>query len=558
MNHSALKKFAQNTRKKLITQIGVRLNYVLEHDDPYLRAHATEKQKITKLLQKKGREQLLEETAYIWFNRLTALRFMDNRGYNPIKIVSPAKGETQPQLLAEIKQGRMPSEIAGAAKEAGEYISGRISNPNPDREAYKTALLAWCNYMGKPMPYLFERIDDWAALLLPQDLLSEESIIADIQNGILPEDCKDVEIIGWLYQYYISEKKDEVFADLKKNKKITPENIPAATQLFTPHWIVRYMVENSLGRLWLNNFPDSPLRQSMEYFVEADKEKEFIKIRDPEEIKVMDPCCGSGHILVYAFDLLYKMYEEEGYSLKDIPALILQNNLYGMDIDDRAAALASFALAMKELEQDRFFLDKGVLPQVMASQDVEVDTKALGIRLSFDLTDSFHYLKDAKNLGSLIPVTAGSMSEIDELRKELSAKKSDHLFEKEAMDELSIGLIQMEYLSTKYHCVITNPPYMGSKGMNQKLKDFVGKNYPDSKSDLFAVFMERNLELAKDHGSIGMITMQSWMFLSSFEKLRKKLLKNTEIVTMAHLGARAFDTIGGEVVQTTSFVLRKA
>ena len=558
MNHSALKKFAQNTRKKLITQIGVRLNYVLEHDDPYLRAHATEKQKITKLLQKKGREQLLEETAYIWFNRLTALRFMDNRGYNPIKIVSPAKGETQPQLLAEIKQGRMPSEIAGAAKEAGEYISGRISNPNPDREAYKTALLAWCNYMGKPMPYLFERIDDWAALLLPQDLLSEESIIADIQNGILPEDCKDVEIIGWLYQYYISEKKDEVFADLKKNKKITPENIPAATQLFTPHWIVRYMVENSLGRLWLNNFPDSPLRQSMEYFVEADKEKEFIKIRDPEEIKVVDPCCGSGHILVYAFDLLYKMYEEEGYSLKDIPALILQNNLYGMDIDDRAAALASFALAMKALEQDRFFLDKGILPQVMASQDVEVDTKALGIRLSFDLTDSFHYLKDAKNLGSLIPVTAGSMSEIDELRKELSAKKTDHLFEKEAMDELSIGLKQLEYLSTRYHCVITNPPYMGSKGMNQKLKDFVGKNYPDSKSDLFAVFMERNLKLAKDHGSIGMITMQSWMFLSSFEKLRKKLLKNTEIVTMAHLGARAFDTIGGEVVQTTSFVLRKA
>lgn len=558
MNQSELKKFAQNTRRKLLKQIGNRLDYVLNHDDPYLRAHEKEKSKIKGLLNKKGKEQLVEETAYIWFNRLTALRFMDNRRYNRILIVSPLEGESQPNILSKIKQGKFPEEISAVRQSVYDYIDGKIDTLNPDREAYKITLLAWCNYLGTTMPYLFEKIDDWAALLLPLDLLSEESIVTNIQRGIQKEDCKDVEVIGWLYQYYISEKKDEVFAGLKKNKKITKENIPAATQLFTPEWIVRYMVENSLGRLWLNNFPQSTLKGSMEYFVEADKEKDILKITDPEEIKVMDPSCGSGHILVYAFDILYKIYEEEGYTIADIPSLILKNNLFGVDIDDRAAALSAFALAMKARDKDRFFFDKSVVPNVIASREVAVSSGDVrGITFSQELKKSFEYLKDAKNLGSLIPVPGGIAGEIAALQEKIDGVSSDDFFERDKIDQLKIGLEQLEYLSSRYHCVITNPPYMGGKGMNSKLKSFVGKHFPDSKSDLFAVFMEKSLELSVKNGYMGMINQQSWMFLSSYEKLRKKIIRERTIVSMAHLGARAFNSIGGEVVQTTAFVIEK-
>ena len=559
MNHSVLKKFAQNARTKLMKQIGTRLEYVRHQDDPYLRAHQVEKKKIEDLIQKKGKNQLIEETAYIWFNRLTALRFMDNRQYNRVRIVSPAEGETQPEVMMEIKQGRLPREIGPVSKVVSDYINGRIETQDPDREAYKTALLAWCNHLGKLMPFLFTRIDDWAALLLPQDLLSADSIIADIQNGISEEDCKSVEIIGWLYQYYISEKKDEVFAGLRKNKKITPENIPAATQLFTPHWIVQFMVENSLGRFWTNSYPSSSLHSHMEYFVETDTEEDFPKIRTPEEIKLLDPACGSGHILVYAFDVLYRIYEEEGYTIADIPALILQNNLYGIDIDDRAAALASFALCMKARNKDPNFFEKECIPHVIASSEVSADLREAGIKMSPALQSIYGYLQDAKTIGALIPVDGSDnqalLEEIEDIRSEIDGKSGRGLFESEAAEQVLQGLKQVEYLIPRYHCVITNPPYMGSKGMEQELKEFVKKHYPISKSDLFAVFMEKCIELLVKNGYMGMINQQSWMFLSSYEKLRKKIIEETEIIVMAHLGARAFETIGGEVVQTTSFVL---
>jgi type II restriction/modification system DNA methylase subunit YeeA len=556
MNHTQLKRFAQNTRRKLISQISTRLDYVLHQDDPYLRSHQKEKKIIEGLLKRKGEVLLLEETAYIWFNRFTALRFMDNKGYNSVSIVSPEEGSSQPRVLADCKEGRIPTEISSVKDVVMGYLGGTVSVVDSDREAYKTILLAWCNYRGKAMPYLFEPIDDWAALLLPQDLLSVESVITDIQKNILPEDCKDVEIIGWLYQYYISEKKDEVFAGLKKKKKITPENIPAATQLFTPEWIVRYMVENSLGRLWLNNHPESGLRDEMKYYVEADKEKDILKIEDPEEIKMIDPSCGSGHILVYAFDLLYKIYEEEGFGPQDIAAEIIGNNLFGVDIDDRAAALASFALVMKACEVDRSFLEKDILPHIISSQNIEVDPKALELTLSRELTESFQYLKQAKNLGSLIPVKPEVVQEIGDLKEKLVKLSSSQMFWEYDKGEVLKGLMQLEYLSPKYHCVVTNPPYMGSKGMNESLGDFVKKIYPDSKSDLFAVFMEKGFELSISKGYMGMINQQSWMFLSSFEKLRKKLIENQTIVCMAHLGPRAFDSISGEVVQTTSFIIK--
>ncbi|MCD6122306.1 MAG: hypothetical protein J7K04_10765, partial [Spirochaetales bacterium] len=431
MNLSKLKKFAQNTRKKLLDQIAKRLDYILSHDDEYLRAHSIERDKIGKFLKEKGRDQFLEEVAYTWFNRFTALRFMDARGYDRIRIVSPAEDETQIQLLAEIKSGNIPKELEPYKEKIFAYLNGKISSAQPDREVYQIALLAECNYLGSVMPFLFEKIHDWAALLLPLDLLSSESVIADFQREILPEDCKDVEIIGWLYQFYISEKKDQVISALKKNKKITKENIPPATQLFTPHWIVRYMVENSLGRLWLNNYPESSVKKRMEYYVKADREEDFIKINDPSEIRVLDPCSGSGHILVYAFDLLFDMYEEQGYSVKEIPALIVKNNLYGIDIDKRAASLTSFALLMKAKEKDRHFLERGIFPNVVYSEDVDVDLREIGISLSPELMISFSYLKNARNFGSLIPVSDSVYFEIREIIDELESGKYSGLFEEE-------------------------------------------------------------------------------------------------------------------------------
>lgn len=558
MELNTLKKFAQAMRRSLISQIASRLSYVTSHDDAYLRAHDKEKRKIAELVKAKGEEQFLEEVAYVWFNRLTALRFMDNRGYNRIKIVSSAEGESQPQVLSELKQGRIPEGIEPVKDEIYGYLNGRVKADQPDREAYKAALLCFCNHLGSVMPYMFEEVHDWAALLLPADLLSEDSVISQIRKNVSAEDCKDVEVIGWLYQFYISEKKDRVFADLKKNVKIAPENIPAATQLFTPHWIVRYMTENSLGRLWLNNRPGSKLKKKMEYYVESDEEREFLQIQSPEDIKVMDPACGSGHILAYAFDLLFSMYEEEGYSPSDIPNCVLTKNLYGIDIDDRAASMASFCLAMKARERDRLFFTRNIRPMIIASSNVTVNLKTAGIRLSPNVQESFEYLKQAKNLGSLIPVPPDAGEEIQELTERLTKeiKAEADLFAQEAKEQVLNGLVQLDFLLPRYHSVVTNPPYMGGKGMNESLKSYVGKCFPDSKSDLFAVFMERGLALLKKNGFLGMITMQSWMFLSSFEKLRVKLLKNTEIITRAHLGPRAFETIGGEVVQTTSFILR--
>jgi len=338
------------------------------------------------------------------------------------------------------------------------------------------------------------------------------------------EDCKDIEVIGWLYQFYISEKKDDVFAMLKKNKKITPSNIPAATQLFTPHWIVKYMVQNSLGKLWMLNNPSSTLKDSMKYYIENEEETTtFIKVTSPEEITFLDPCRGSGHTLTYAFDLLTKIYEEEGYNKSEIPSLILQNNLFGCDIDKRASVLANFALTMKARQYHKRFFKKDVKPNIVELEDYGSEEFA-GI----------------KNFGSLL--VPHSNASFDDGIFGQSSREYD---------------IQKKILSSEFHCVVTNPPYMGSKGMNKELSDFVKKRYPDSKSDLFAVFMERTLELTKPHGFMSMINQHSWMFLSSYEKLREKIIKNHRIDTLVHLGPRAFEEIGGEVVQSVAFVLEK-
>ncbi|WP_211340413.1 BREX-1 system adenine-specific DNA-methyltransferase PglX [Prosthecochloris vibrioformis] len=407
----------------------------------------------------------------------------------------------------------------------------------------------------------------------------------------------EVEVIGWLYQFYISEKKDEVFDGLKKNKKITPENIPAATQLFTPHWIVKYLVENSLGRLWMLNRPNSRLADRMEYYIRPDtsvgsekcevgskkdsshsplstshsastREEEFLRIEKPEEIKICDPACGSGHMLTYAFDLLYAIYEEEGVDPAEIPEKILTNNLYGIEIDERAGELAAFALTMKARSRSRRFFRKAVKPNICVLENVKFDDGELaavgsgkwvvGSEKQQALHHDLHLFEEADNFGSLLRPQL-PFSDIESVLRTLHSPlpASHSLFEQATLNKVKVALEQASYLSPKYHVVIANPPYMGGGGMNGRLKVFSQDNYPNSRADLFAMFIERNLDLARPSASIAMITMQSWMSLSSFEKMRVSILNNTTIASMAHLGARAFDSIGGEVVSTTAFVIEK-
>ncbi|MFW6250627.1 MAG: DNA methyltransferase, partial [Alkalispirochaetaceae bacterium] len=427
MNLTQLKKFAQGARRKLLSEVSSRLDYLTGHDDPYIRAHQAELAEIRRRIDTKSREQLIEEVAYTWFNRIVALRYMDLRGYTNVRLVSPQAGQVQPELLFQIKQGRTPKELRPFQSTFDGYLDGSVRSDQPDREIYTVALLGMCNEYSRTLPFLFRKVDEFMAVLLPRDLLSESSIIAEVQRAITEDEVQDVEVIGWLYQFYISEKKDQVFGR-PKGEKIKKEDIPAATQLFTPHWIVRYMVENSLGRLWRNNRPDTGLNERMEYYIEGDPEPEYLTVEGPEEITLLDPACGSGHILAYAFDLLYGMYEETGYSAEEIPSLILTNNLYGIDIDTRAAELASFALTMKAREKDRFFFKRGVVPRVIAMEDVSVDLREADIRMSPQLQEAFGYLSEATNFGSLIPVGAEVQGEIEELLADLDARGDADLF----------------------------------------------------------------------------------------------------------------------------------
>jgi type II restriction/modification system DNA methylase subunit YeeA len=405
---------------------------------------------------------------------------------------------------------------------------------------------------------MFERISDYTELLLPDDLLSENSIITDIRNGMSEEDCGQEELIGWLYQFYIADKKDDVFEGLKKNIKITAENIPAATQLFTPRWIVRYMVENTLGKLWLTLKPNSKLRQFMPYYIEAPEGNTPAQlpegIKGVTDITFLDPCQGSGHVLVYAFDLFTKIYEEEGYNTNEIPALILEHNLFGIDIDERAAQLAAFALTMKARSYFPRFLRKPIQPNVIALENVNEDIikqavklpLAVAGKLVYDYRDlTLYNLTQADNFGSLIQIDP------EELKALSIQKGSIWQAQEQKLKE------QAEYLSHQYHCIVTNPPYLGSKGMNEQIRKFVDVKFAMTKSDLMACFIERCLELTAPNGLVALINQQSWMFTSSYEKLRPFLIQNFQFNSLLHLGPRTFPEIAGEVVQNVSFVLSK-
>ena len=582
MNKNAIKKFATEARRELISRVsqramkyGISDKEVGNPNDDSVGGHllsSTEKKQRAALIDRikeKGYEQVMEEVAYTWFNRFSALRFMEVNGYLPtrVRVFTDENNSFKPQILTEaiyIELDGLDMEKVYAYKEA-----------NDDDELYKYLLITQCNALNSVLPGMFQRLSDYTELLFPDNLLRECSVVHQMIELIDEEDWKDaVQIIGWLYQYYNSEKKDDVFAALKKNVKITKENIPAATQLFTPDWIVRYMVENSLGRLWVEGHPNDELKSNWKYYLEeAEQESEVqaqlatireeYKALKPEDILCIDPCSGSGHILAYMFDVLMQIYESYGYTTREAVASIVENNIYGLDIDDRAAQLAYFSVMMKACQYDKRFLSRRVQPHVYAIvESNHVDRYAVeyfcngDAKLKEAMDTIIEELHDAKEYGSIISVSQQDWDALYARFDEIQNESVMSIYTDEAL-RLKTLVQVAEALAHKYDAVVTNPPYMGASNMSAKLSDYVKKNYPDSKSDLFAVFIEKCGQMAKKNSYQAMITQHAWMFLSSFEKLRKKLLA-VDIVNMAHLGARAFEEIGGEVVQTTSFVIRKS
>jgi hypothetical protein len=555
MNTNNLKRFAREARIKLIDQVGRKLEFVLSNADPvFIDTNASQIQSLKNKIQAQGKEQVIDTVAYTWFNRLMALRFMDANGYTSPKVVTPVVGKS-PEILQNALSGQIDEALKINRQRLNDLLDGKLVIADAQTEAYKMLLIASCNQWHTAMPFMFERISDYTELLLPDDLLSENSIITDIRNGMSDDDCGQEELIGWLYQFYIADKKDDVFEGLKKNIKITAENIPAATQLFTPRWIVRYMVENTLGKLWLTLKPNSKLRQFMPYYIEAPEGNTPAPlpegIKGVTDITFLDPCQGSGHVLVYAFDLFTKIYEEEGYNTNEIPALILEHNLFGIDIDERAAQLAAFALTMKARSYFSRFLRKPVQPKVIALENVNEDIIKQAVKLPLQVAGKLVYdyrdltlynLTQADNYGSLIQIDP------EELKALSIQKGSIWQAQEQKLKE------QAEYLSRQYYCVVTNPPYMGGKGMNDSLKEFVEIYYKPSKADLMTCFMQRCISLIYENCSYGMINLPSWLFLSSFEDLRKETLNNYHIDSLLHMGRGIFGIDFG----STAFIISKA
>lgn len=540
------------------------MKFVLSADSSSRRETPKAVAELENAIKAQGKEQVIERVAYIWFNRFCAMRFMDVNRYTRIGVVSPEEDQFQPEILAEAKMGHIDEELVPekTRQQVFALLDGKSPSRDPQGEAYSLLVVAACNYWNKAMPFLFQRIDDYTELLMPDDLLSGNSILSLTREAMTPDACEDVEVIGWLYQFYISEKKDEVFDGLKKNKKITPENIPAATQLFTPHWIVRYLVENSLGRLWLLNRPGSKLIQQMDYYIKPEQaETDFLRISKPEEIKICDPACGSGHMLTYAFDLLYAIYEEEGYEPAEIPEKILTNNLYGIEIDERAGELAAFALTMKARSKQRRFFNKGVKPNICVLENVHFDGNELKDYMDFVGRDLFtaplqttlRQFEEADNFGSLI---RPDVTDVDGMLRILESKNvSGQLFISMTHQKVLQALRQADYLSPKYHVVIANPPYMGARNMTGRLSTWLKDNYPDVKSDLFSAFIVRNSELTLADGQLGFMSPFVWMFISSYEALRDFLINQKTITSLVQLEYSGFD---GATVPICTFTVQNS
>lgn len=562
MNTSQIKKFAQEARTKLLNLVAGKLESVLTQDSASLRAKAETIKKLDEEIKEIGKDALIDKVAYTWFNRFVALRFMDANDFQPlgINILSPTHGleSGSPQILADVQAGIFPENLKLDRNYINDILNGVTASSNPDNDIYRHILIAVCNDLHRIFPFLFEKIDDYTELLLPDDLTTPFSIVNDVVNGMTVQNCAEVEIIGWIYQFYISEKKDEVFAAKTSVKK---EDIPAATQLFTPRWIVEYMVQNTVGKLWLQNKPQSALREQMPYFIESPsvKNEDFLKLDSIEELTLLDQACGSGHILVYGFELLYKIYEEEGYSPAEIPALIITKNLHGFEIDDRAAQLAILALMMKARSYQRRFFNKEIKPNILCYDDVvfnQGELTSVLVLTKLDKSTELQYdlkiLEQATNYGSLMIPKSSETFLHDALEKVENALQKADLFQQEVLEKLKLALLQLLPLSKKYHCIVDNPPYMGSGNMNKVLSDFVKNNYKDSKADLMTCFMEAGWKMLIPNGYLGMINLPSWLFLSSFEKLRNIIIKEKHIDSLLHMGRGIFGVDWG----STAFIIQ--
>ena len=555
MDPSRIKNLAYGVRAALRAEASAKLDAVLAEGSAERLEHASQVVRLERQIDEHGRNAVVDQAAYTWFNRLCALRFMDANGYTPTPVVTPREGSTQPAILADAARGSFDPYYEISSDTRSRIVGlllGSTSSANPSEDAYGELLAAVCNRYAKPMPYLFSE-DIASSLLMPRGLLAQGSVLSRIVRELDEDACSSVEVLGWLYQFYISERKDEVFAAYKKGKKAASADIAPATQLFTPEWIVRYLAENSLGRLWMLNNPGSELASSMEYYIAPEGEEPHIEISSASDIRVLDPACGSGHILVYAFDLLYRMYEEEGWLPEDIPAMILENNLAGLEIDRRAAEIASFALEMRALERDPGFLEKQVDADIRVLEPVELTPEELlrvpKLAERRGLLEAMVHLDE---VGSLyVPDAMDAPALDDEIAR---IGDTGDLLAPYLPGKLKTMRANVEALSRTYHVVVANPPYMGSGNMNPWLSGWIKDHYPDEKSDLCTCFIERSFRFSEELGYASLVTMHSWMFLGSFERMRQKLIGHRGIVSMAHLGTRAFDAIGGEVVQTTATV----
>ncbi|ECZ7787144.1 BREX-1 system adenine-specific DNA-methyltransferase PglX, partial [Salmonella enterica subsp. enterica serovar Derby] len=553
----------------------------------YPKSTLTRRDRLVKRAREQGFDVLVEHCAYTWFNRLCAIRYMEIHGYldHGFHMLSHPENPTGFEVLdhvPEVAEALLPEKKA-------QLVEMKLSG-NQDEAIYRELLLAQCHALHRAMPFLFEAVDDEAELLLPDNLTRTDSILRGLVDGIPEEDWQEVEVIGWLYQFYISEKKDAVIGKVVKS-----EDIPAATQLFTPNWIVQYLVQNSVGRQWLQTYPDSPLKSKMDYYIEPAEQTPEVQAQlaaitpasiEPESIKVLDPACGSGHILIEAYNVLKNIYEERGYRARDIPQLILENNIFGLDIDDRAAQLSGFALLMMARQDDRRIFTRDVRLNIVSLQEsLHLDIAKLWQQLNFhqqnqtgsmgDMfaestalahTDSAEYqllmrtLKrfvNAKTLGSLIQVPQEEEAELKAFLDALYRLEQEGDFQQKTAAKAFIPYIQQAWiLAQRYDAVVANPPYMGGKGMNGELKEFAKNNFPDSKSDLFAMFMQHAFSLLKENGFNAQVNMQTWMFLSGFENLRISLVKDKNIISLAHFGSRAFETISGEIVQTCAWIMQ--
>ena len=529
MDTAPLKSFATWARTALIREVSARIAVVLAPASSQRVEQPTAIAALENAVAAAGggddgRGAVADRVAYTWFNRIIALRFMDANGYTGIGVVSPQAGVEvgQPEILAEAKRANIDQDVVyqKVRENVAGLLNGTRRSDDPQGEAYALLLVEYCRHWNRAMPFMFERQCDFTELLMPANLLADDSVLNRAVKVLTEEVCRDVEVIGWLYQFYISERKDEVFAGFKKNLKAGADEIPAATQLFTPHWIVRYLVDNSLGRLWMLNRPTSRLVDQMEYFIEpADQETDFLKIDSPEELRVMDPACGSGHMLTYAFDLLYAIYEEEGYAPSAIPGLILGNNLYGTEIDPRAGALAAFALTMKARSRQRTYFNNPVDPRICVIESISFTHDELKTLLTEagEAEDELAFWSDfgrADALGSLVRVDSSLIQRME--RHLANTDFGENLFGSELRARAERLLVQTRYLSPRYSVVVANPPYMGSRNMEAWLAEHARRSYPISKADLFSMFIERCLSLATCGGYLLFISLFWFILLSSF------------------------------------------